>query len=83
MLEIKKKIRAMKFYDFKSGFFSKQCKRLRGVFGDEAPGLRTKVYIWLNEFTLNLVSLSDEFAEGKRRKKTLPLFQRCLRNIVG
>lgn len=58
-------LRAMIYYDFKSGLTQKQCgDRMIVAFGDEAPS-KTTIYRWYSEFQRGRVSLMDDVREGR------------------
>lgn len=60
-------VRALIYYDFKSGLNYHQCiERLTNAFGEQAPS-KTTVYNWFQEFRRGRSSLQDEPREGRPR----------------
>lgn len=58
-------LRAMIYYDFKSGLSQKQCgDRMIVAFSNEAPS-KTTIYRWYAEFQRGRLSLTDDVREGR------------------
>lgn len=58
-------LRAMIYYDFKSGLTQKKCgDRMIAAFGNEASS-KTTIYRWYSDFKRNRVSLTDDVREGR------------------